>query len=52
MNNLYGHPNGGVLERLADANAGIYRTDQQGEIQLRVGKEGIIVRHKLTPAPD
>lgn len=52
VNNLYGHPNGGVLERLADANTGIYRTDQQGEIQLRVGKEGITVRHKLTPAPD
>lgn len=52
VNNLYGHPNGGVLDRLADANTEIYRTDQQGEIQLRVGKEGITVRHKLTPAPD
>ncbi|MEK4514471.1 ComEC/Rec2 family competence protein [Paenibacillus sp. FSL H8-0122] len=47
VNNLYGHPNGGVLDRLADANTEIYRTDQQGEIQLRVGKEGINVRHKL-----
>ncbi|WP_405116099.1 ComEC/Rec2 family competence protein [Paenibacillus sp. FSL K6-1217] len=52
VNNLYGHPNSGVLERLADANTGIYRTDQQGEIELRVGKEGITLRHKLTPTPD
>ncbi|MEK3879376.1 ComEC/Rec2 family competence protein [Paenibacillus sp. FSL M7-0420] len=51
VNNLYGHPNGSVLERLADANTEIYRTDQQGEIQLRVGKEGISLRHKLTPIP-
>ncbi|MEK3716879.1 ComEC/Rec2 family competence protein [Paenibacillus sp. FSL R7-0333] len=47
VNNLYGHPNGGVLDRLADANTEIYRTDQQGEIQLRVSKEGISIRHKL-----
>ncbi|ETT58960.1 DNA internalization-related competence protein ComEC/Rec2 [Paenibacillus sp. FSL R7-277] len=47
VNNMYGHPNGGVLDRLADANTEIYRTDQQGEIQLRVGKGGINVRHKL-----
>lgn len=38
VNNLYGHPHGVVLDRLADANTEIYRTDQQGEIQLRVGK--------------
>ncbi|WP_342547250.1 ComEC/Rec2 family competence protein [Paenibacillus sp. FSL P2-0089] len=47
VNNLYGHPHGVVLDRLADANTEIYRTDQQGEIQLRVGKGGINVRHKL-----
>ncbi|WP_340025250.1 ComEC/Rec2 family competence protein [Paenibacillus sp. FSL K6-1096] len=52
VNNLYGHPHGIVLERLADAGTHVYRTDQQGEIQLRVGKEGITLRHKLTPAPD
>ena len=47
VNNLYGHPHGVVLERLADAETRVYRTDQQGEIQLRVGKEGISIRHKL-----
>ncbi|WP_246552976.1 ComEC/Rec2 family competence protein [Paenibacillus tritici] len=50
VNNLYGHPNSGVLDRLADANTEIYRTDQQGEIQLRVSKEATIIRHKLNPA--
>lgn len=47
VNNLYGHPHGDVLKRLADANTGVYRTDRQGEIQLRVCKEGIAVRYKL-----
>lgn len=50
VNNLYGHPNSGVLDRLADANTEIYRTDQQGEIQLRVSKEAAIIRYKLNPA--
>ncbi len=47
VNNLYGHPNAGVLERLSDSAAAVYRTDLQGEIQLRVRKEGVWVRHKL-----
>ena len=47
VNNLYGHPNAGVLERLADSETDIYRTDLQGEIQLKVRKEAISVRHKL-----
>ncbi|KHL91686.1 hypothetical protein QW71_33130, partial [Paenibacillus sp. IHB B 3415] len=47
VNNLYGHPNGDVLDRLKDANTEVYRTDQHGEIQFRVGKEAIIMRHKL-----
>ncbi|WP_342421350.1 ComEC/Rec2 family competence protein [Paenibacillus sp. FSL E2-0178] len=47
VNNLYGHPNGDVLARLEDANTEVYRTDQHGEVQLRVGKKAIIMRHKL-----
>lgn len=47
VNNLYGHPNGDVLARLEDANTEVYRTDQHGEIQFRVGKKAIIMRHKL-----
>lgn len=48
VNNLYGHPNAGVLERLEEAEAAIYRTDLHGEVQLKVMEEGIRVRHKLT----
>ncbi|WP_419885029.1 ComEC/Rec2 family competence protein [Paenibacillus sp. B-A-8] len=47
VNNLYGHPKAEVLERLEDHHAAIFRTDQQGEIQMRVREEGIAVRYKL-----
>jgi competence protein ComEC len=47
VNNLYGHPKAEVLERLQDNQTGIYRTDQQGEIQMRVRTEGVEVRCKL-----
>ncbi|QSF43965.1 ComEC/Rec2 family competence protein [Paenibacillus tianjinensis] len=52
VHNLYGHPNADVLKRLADSATAVYRTDLHGEIQLRVRKEGITVRHKrLAPGP-
>jgi competence protein ComEC len=47
VNNLYGHPKAEVLERLQDNHAGVFRTDQQGEIQMRVRAEGVEVRCKL-----
>ncbi|UQZ32990.1 competence protein ComEC [Paenibacillus sp. PK3_47] len=47
VNNMYGHPNGDVLERLTDSGASVYRTDLHGEIQIKVRREGITVRHKL-----
>ncbi len=46
VNNLYGHPNAGVLERLEEAGAAIFRTDLHGEIQLRV-KEEISIRYRI-----
>lgn len=46
VNNLYGNPHGIVLERLADTGTRVYRTDRQGEIQLRVYREGKAVRYK------
>ncbi|MGN7765272.1 ComEC/Rec2 family competence protein [Paenibacillus sp. 22594] len=49
VNNLYGHPNGDVLKRLADSSTAVYRTDLQGEIQMEVRPGGITVRHKLEP---
>lgn len=50
VNNLYGHPKAEVLERLKDNQASIFRTDQQGEIQMRVRAEGVEVRYKLVEA--
>lgn len=47
VNNLYGHPKAEVLERLKANGATIYRTDQQGEVQMRVLADEIEVRHKL-----
>ncbi len=47
VNNPYGHPNGEVLERLNTAGIQVYRTDLHGEIQMKVSKEGIVVRHRL-----
>ncbi|WP_440111258.1 ComEC/Rec2 family competence protein [Paenibacillus sp. QZ-Y1] len=46
-NNTYGHPNPGVLERLEDTDTDIYRTDQMGEIQMRIKDGKINVRYKL-----
>ena len=40
--NTFGHPNEGVLERLEKIGAKIYRTDENGEISLKVNKEGKI----------
>ena len=47
VNNLYGHPNAAVLERLTANHIAVFRTDRQGEIQMRVREDGIDVRHKL-----
>lgn len=35
LNNNFGHPNQGVLERLKNINCKIYRTDTMGEIKLK-----------------
>ncbi|KOY15992.1 hypothetical protein AMS66_13545 [Paenibacillus xylanivorans] len=47
VNNTYGHPNPGVLERLMDSGTNIYRTDQMGEIQMKIKDGEIDVRYKL-----
>ena len=36
--NKFGHPNGGVLQRLSDLNCKIFRTDLNGEISIEVNK--------------
>ncbi|NUU77831.1 ComEC/Rec2 family competence protein [Paenibacillus xylanilyticus] len=47
-NNTYGHPNPGVLERLEAVGSQIYRTDQMGEVQMRIKDGQIDVRYKLS----
>ncbi|SET67428.1 ComEC/Rec2 family competence protein [Paenibacillus sp. NFR01] len=47
VNNLYGHPHVEVVDRLEAGGTVIFRTDQDGEIQMDVGKEGIRIRCKL-----
>ena len=42
-NNTFGHPNEAVIKRLQDIGAKIYRTDQMGEIILRVNGRGRMV---------
>ncbi|MDT3426615.1 competence protein ComEC [Paenibacillus forsythiae] len=47
VHNLYGHPSGETLERFHTRGMPVYRTDQQGEIQMRIRQGEIQVRHKL-----
>ena len=42
LNNNFGHPNKGVLERLEKINCKIYRTDIMGEIHCNIDKKGNI----------
>ena len=47
-NNSFGHPNAKVIERLKDINCKIYRTDEMGEIEIKVNKKGnVLVSTKL-----
>jgi competence protein ComEC len=48
-NNVYGHPNPGVLERLEQSGTDIYRTDRNGEIAFTVTKNGMRITNKLEP---
>lgn len=43
-NNLYGHPHAEVVNRVKGTGATLERTDQQGEIQYRVGQDGSLKR--------
>lgn len=38
-NNKFGHPNEGVIQRLENSNCKIYRTDEDGEITVKVDKK-------------
>ncbi|WP_339236096.1 ComEC/Rec2 family competence protein [Paenibacillus sp. FSL R5-0517] len=47
VNNTYGHPNPGVMERLEATGSEIYRTDQMGEVQMKVKDGKIDIRYKV-----
>ncbi|PYE47489.1 competence protein ComEC [Paenibacillus barcinonensis] len=47
VNNTYGHPNPEVMKRLEAVGSQIYRTDQMGEVQMRVKNGAVEVRYKL-----
>lgn len=48
-NNHFGHPNEGVLQRLENLNTIIFRTDKNGEINLKIDKNGKIqVKTKIS----
>lgn len=42
QNNKFGHPNEGVVERLNKMNCEVYRTDEMGEITIKVLRDGNI----------
>ncbi|WP_404302184.1 ComEC/Rec2 family competence protein [Paenibacillus sp. DP01] len=44
--NTYGHPNQAVLERLAEVDSAIYRTDTMGEVQIRAQQGKLSVRYQ------
>lgn len=46
-NNKFGHPNVEVLERLRNVKCKIYRTDEMGEIEIKVNGEGKIWTRKM-----
>lgn len=51
LNNIYGHPNSAVLERIESRNIPLYRTDLNGEIQYRITPEGELFRRERRHIP-
>jgi len=47
VNNSYGHPNSDVVDRIIQQGLSIFRTDQQGEIQMKLHHKKVWVRNKL-----
>lgn len=46
--NTFGHPNAGVLNRLENLNIKIYRTDEKGEITIKIDDKGKVkIKTKL-----
>lgn len=50
--NSYGHPHDEVLQRLAALGIKVYRTDDQGTIQIRIEAAGVTVSSQYRGIPD
>ena len=46
-NNNFGHPNIDVIERLENMGSKIYRTDNCGEIIIRINREKLQIHTKI-----
>lgn len=44
--NSYGHPHQDVLSRLSEAEAAVWRTDRDGEVQFSAGSDSVFIRTK------
>lgn len=47
QNNKFGHPNYTTIEKLENLGCTIYRTDENGEIKIKVNKKGRILIDKM-----
>ncbi|MHA0855743.1 DNA internalization-related competence protein ComEC/Rec2 [Paenibacillus sp. CMAA1364] len=47
IHNTYGHPKAEVVDRIKEHDMTIYRTDQHGEVQMRLHPNGVWIRNKL-----
>lgn len=45
--NTFGHPNSDVLERLEKSGSKVFRTDEEGEITIRINRNGKIWINKM-----
>ena len=47
--NRFGHPNKNVLDRLTKVGSDIYRTDEDGEIIIKINTKGKIKIETMIP---
>ena len=46
-NNKFGHPNKDVISKLENYGAKIYRTDNNGEISIKIDRKGIKINKMI-----
>lgn len=48
LKNPYGHPHNNLMKRLQDQGISVYRTDQNGEIEIRTNGRNMLIRPYLS----